>query len=133
MTTADALNAWLALEHEAVWLYPVIGARFPDLRSRATRSFEAHRDVRDALLSRLQRLGVDPVSTQLSYRLGQMKTDKLAGRTAQNIESRISAACLQLAGEAESRTRTYAIKHVKRAALAEQTWGAAPSAFPGLP
>lgn len=133
MTTAADLNAWLALEHEAVWLYPVIGARFPDLRTRATRSFEAHRDVRDALLSRLQRLGVDPVATELSYQLGPMKTEKQARSAAQRIESRISAACLQLAGEAESKTRSDAIKHLRKAALAEQTWGAAPSAFPGLP
>lgn len=133
MTTVDALNAWLALEHEAVWLYPVIGAQFFDLRPRATRSFEAHRDVRDALLSRLQRLGVDPVATKLSYELGPMKTEKQARSTAQRVESHICAACLRLAGEAEAKTRTSAIKHLKRAALAEQTWGAAPSAFPGLP
>lgn len=133
VSSVDDLNAWLALEHEAVWLYPVIGARFGDLRSRATRSFEAHRDTRDALLGRLQALGADPASTELSYRLGPLKSAKQARSAAQSIESRICAACLQLAGGSEAAVRTSAVKNLKKAALAEQTWGASPKAFPGLP
>ncbi|WP_456697326.1 DUF4439 domain-containing protein [Aeromicrobium sp. P5_D10] len=133
MSAADALNGWLAVEHEAVWLYPVIGARFADLRPRATRSFEMHRDTRDALLGRLQLLGVDPVSTELSYETGPLTNENQARKAAQAVEARICAACLQLAGEATSDLRTSAVKNLKKAALAEQTWGASPKAFPGLP
>lgn len=132
MTIAQDLNAWLALEHEAVWLYPIIGARFEGLLPRATRSFESHRNTRDALLGRLQNLSTDPVSTQLSY--GAAPTSKTqATSTAQNLEIRISAACLKLTGEARGSTRKNAIKNLTKAAVASQTWGAAPRAFPGLP
>lgn len=133
MSTAEDLNTWLALEHEAVWLYPVIGARFADLLPRATRSFEAHRDTRDALIGRLHDLGVDAVSTQLSYEPGLPTTDKQAKNAAQDLESRICAACLQLAGDSETTMRASAIKNLKKAALAELAWGATPQAFPGLP
>lgn len=132
MTIAEDLNAWLALEHEAVWLYPIIGARFDGLLARATRSFEAHRDTRDALLGRLHKLGADPVSTQLSY--GDAPTSKTqATSAAQDLESRIAAGCLKLTGEAKGGTRKNAIKNLSKAAVASQTWGAAPRAFPGLP
>ncbi|MCL8253410.1 ferritin-like domain-containing protein [Aeromicrobium fastidiosum] len=69
MTPTEALQAWLALEHEAVWLYPVVGARLDALRDRATTSFEAHRDVRDDLVVRLRTRGVEPVSASLGLSL----------------------------------------------------------------
>lgn len=132
MTIAEDLNTWLALEHEAVWLYPIIGARFEGLRPRATRSFESHRNTRDALLGRLQKISTEPVSTRLSY--GAAPTSRAhATSAAQDLESRIAAACLQLTGEAGGSTRSYAIKNLHRAATASQTWGAPPRAFPGLP
>lgn len=133
MTIADDFNAWLALEHEAVWLYPIIGARFADLRPRANRSFEAHRDTRDALLARLQQLGATPISTELAYDVGPLKTPAQARKVAQRLEANICAACLKLAGDATGRTKTYAIRNLRKAAVAELTWGAAPQAFPGLP
>ncbi|MFI5428112.1 DUF4439 domain-containing protein [Aeromicrobium sp. UC242_57] len=114
VSTGDDLNAWLALEHEAVWLYPVIGAPFDGLRARANQSFEAHRDTRDALLARLDRLGVEPVSTALSYRTHALKNVASARRAARDIESRISAACLQVAGRSDADTRTFAVKSSRR-------------------
>lgn len=133
MTTVDPLQAWLALEHEAVWLYPVIGARFDDLLDRATTSFEAHRDTRDGLLTRVRAAGAEPVGTRLAYDVGPLTTVAEAGTAAQALEASISAACLALAGEAEGDARTSAIRNLRRAALAELTWGAEPRAFPGLP
>ena len=134
MTTTEALQAWLAVEHEAVWLYPVLGARFDDLRGRATASFEAHRDTRDAVLARLRDLDAEPVSAQLTYDSGAVTTIDDARAAAQTVEATIGAACLALAGVAEQdETRTYAIRNLTRAALAELAWGAAPRAFPGLP
>jgi len=133
VTVTDALQAWLALEHEAVWFYPVVGARRSDLVDRATTSFTTHRDVRDSLLGRLRRLGVDPVMADLTYAVGPLATATDARKAARSLEARISAACLRLTGEAEDELRTYAVKGLTRAALAEQTWGAKPRAFPGLP
>jgi hypothetical protein len=133
MTTIGPLQAWLALEHEAVWLYPVIGARFDDLLDRATTSFEAHRDTRDGVLARVGRLGARPASTRLGYDTGPSTTVDEARAAAQAVEAGIAAACLILAGEAEDDARTYAIRHLTRASLAELSWGAPARAFPGLP
>lgn len=133
MTATARLNAWLALEHEAVWLYPLVGARFDDLLPRARASFEAHRDTRDGLLRRLAALKVEPVSTLLTYGTSLPRTPARAERAAQDVESRIAAVCLRLAGESQDQLRAHAMKNLTKAALAELTWGADLRAFPGLP
>jgi hypothetical protein len=133
MTPTEALQAWLALEHEAVWLYPVVGARLDGLRGRATTSFEAHRDVRDDLVVRLRGLGAEPVSAALGYAAAPLTSADEAGAAAQSLEARVSAAVLTLAGVAEADLREFAVGALRTSALAEQTWGAAPKAFPGLP
>lgn len=133
MTPADALQAWLALEHEAVWFYPVVGARLDGLRGRATTSFEAHRDTRDDLLARLRDLDIEPVVAALAYEVGPITTAAEARTVAQRIESQISAACLSLVGLVDGDTRTFAVAALTATAVAELTWGAEPKAFPGLP
>jgi hypothetical protein len=133
MTVVEALQGWLALEHEAVWFYPVAGARRDDLVDRARTSFTTHRATRDNLLVRLRGLGAVPVPAALTYDVGPLTTSDEARAAAQSLEQRIAAACLTLAGEAEDDAREHAVTHVTRAALAQQTWGAGPQAFPGLP
>jgi hypothetical protein len=133
MTSTEALQDWLALEHEAVWLYPVIGARFDALAARARTSYGQHTGVRDRLLSRLHELDVEPVPTALSYDVGRLRTRARAGEAARQVERDITAACLTLAGESTGELRTYATAGLRRAALAEITWGGPPKAFPGLP
>jgi hypothetical protein len=131
MTATDALQAWLALEHEAVWLYPVIGARHGEDRDRATASFEIHRITRDRLLARLREIGVEPVAPRLTY--GRPVTTRATARgRARSVENRVAAACLTLAGESDDGTRSFAVKELRRAALAALTWGGEPEAFPGL-
>ena len=133
MTPTEALQAWLALEHEAVWLLPVIGARFDGLLDVATTSYDAHRVVRDDLVGRLRQAGISPVPTRLSYVMGRLDTTTQARGAVRKVEVRISAACLALARVGEGDTRAYGLKGLTRAALAELTWGAKPHAFPGLP
>jgi hypothetical protein len=133
MTPTKALQAWLALEHQAVWLHPVLGARFDELRQRATVSFAAHRATRDAVIARLRALDAEPVRTRLAYDVGPLTTPDEARGAARTLEAEICAACLTLAGAVEDDTRAYAVTNLTRAALAELTWGAPPQAFPGLP
>lgn len=133
MTATEAMQSWLALEHEAVWLYPVIGARFDGLADRARESDEAHRDVRDRLMAGLRALDVEPVAAKLSYDIKGMRSSQRAQRAARQLEGSIAAACLALAGDStEDDGQTYAIKGLRRAARAELTWGGRPRAFPGL-
>jgi hypothetical protein len=133
MTSTEAMQDWLALEHEAVWLYPVIGARFGAVSGLARRSYAAHRNVRDQLLTRLHQMDVDPVPTALSYDVGPLRAKARARVAARRIERDIAAACLTLAGDSTGDLRTYATSALRRAALAEIAWGGHPDAFPGLP
>lgn len=133
MTVSETMQDWLALEHEAVWLYPVIGARFDDVADRARMSYGKHQGVRDRLLFRLHQMDLEPVPTRLSYDVGRLRTRKRALAAAQQLERDIAAVCLTLTGDSTGELRTYATAGVRRAALAEITWGGSPDPFPGLP
>ncbi|MCW2831164.1 MAG: hypothetical protein JWP31_1856 [Aeromicrobium sp.] len=132
-TSSQALQSWLALEHEAVWLYPVLGARFGDLADRAADSYAAHRAARDRLLAQLRAREVTAPSTLLSYDVGPLRTDDHARRAARRVERSIAAACLALVDTTTGDARATAIGALTAAARAELAWGARPSAFPGLP
>jgi hypothetical protein len=133
MTSTEAMQDWLALEHEAVWLYPVIGARFDAVADRARASYGKHLDMRDRLLARLHQMDVEPVPTKLSYDVSRLRTKAHAITAARRIEIDIAAVCLTLAGDSTGDLRTYATAGLRRAALAEIAWGGQPDAFPGLP
>ena len=133
MNSTDALQKWLALEHEAVWFFAQAGGRFEPLTEAARTAYGAHVGAREVLLGRLHRAGVEPVGTELAYAVGKLRTPAEARTFAQGLESRIAAACLALVGGFEGEDRQFATKALRRAALAELTWGGRASAFPGLP
>ncbi|MEA2168131.1 MAG: hypothetical protein QOF76_1431 [Solirubrobacteraceae bacterium] len=133
MTSNESLQKWLALEHEAVWFYAQVGGRFDALAGAARIAYAAHVGAREVLLARLHRAGVEPVGTQLAYGVGTLRTPADARKFARSLESRVAAACLTLVGVVEGQDREFATTALRRAALAQLTWGARPSAFPGLP
>lgn len=133
MSATTAMQNWLALEHEAIWLLPIAGARFDELNDLGHRTQDAHLIVRDDLLRRIHRLGADPVATALAYDVGPLESVAQAREAVRELESRIAAACLALVGEVSGDDRTFATKSLRRAALAELAWGGEPKAFPGLP
>jgi hypothetical protein len=133
VTPVDALQRWLALEHEAVWLYPVVGARVDRLTKAARRAYGAHVTVRDELTSQLERDGVRPVGTALAYDVGPLDERAAATEVARGLEQRIAAACLTLVGVADGDLRDLAMRGLRRAALEELRWGGAAQAFPGMP
>jgi len=132
MTSTEDIQDWLALEHEAVWLYPIIGARFNGLADRARASYDEHRGVRDRLLLRLHEMSVEPVSPALSYDVRRLRSKDRALAAAQEVERGIAAACLTLTGDSTGELQAYATAELRRAALAELAWGGPPDAFPGL-
>ncbi len=133
MNATTVMQNWLALEHEAIWLLPIAGARFDELNDLAHRTQDAHLATRDELLERIHRTGTDPVATALAYDVGPLKTIAAAREAVREVESRIAAACLALVGAVSGDDRTFATKSLRRAALAELAWGGEPQAFPGLP
>jgi hypothetical protein len=132
MARVDDLQRWLALEHEAVWLYGVIGARVRGLRNQAGVSYDAHRAVRDRLLQAIADRGGRPVGTALTYGNERIDTRRVARHAASDVETRIAAACLTAFGPADTSGRRLAMAGLRRSALAALDWGADPRAFPGL-
>ena len=132
MTRLDDLQAWLALEHEAVWLYGMIGARVDGLGRPARTSYDAHRAVRDRLLSLVDSAEGDPVGQALTYGDERVDSAKGARAAASDVEERIAAACVTLFGHSGRNDRRFAMSGLRRAALAALDWGAPVRAFPGL-
>ncbi len=132
MTRLDDLQAWLALEHEAVWLYGMIGARVDRLSRPARISFDAHRVVRDRLLELVDGAEGNPVGPALTSGDDRVDSAKDARAAASNVEERIAAACVTLFGSSGRDGRRYAMSGLRRAALAALDWGAPVRAFPGL-
>lgn len=132
MTRLDDLQAWLALEHEAVWLYGMIGARVDRLARPARVSYDAHRMVRDRLLRLVDGAEGDPVGPALTYGDDRVDSAKEARAAASNVEERIAAACVTLFGNSARDERRFAMSGLRRAALAALDWGAPVRAFPGL-
>src|SRR5690242_3576311 len=125
----EDLQRWLSIEHEAVWLYGLIGGRFEDDRDVAEASWEHHRDARDHLNATIRAAGEVPVGPALTYgdRAG---TAREAKRAARDVERRVSETCVAIAADAEH--RRLALTSLRRSARASIRWGARPQAFPGL-
>ena len=132
MTRLDDLQAWLALENEAIWLYGMIGARVGNLAEAARTSYDAHRVVRDRLRVQVDEAGGQPVGPALTYGDKRVDSARDARAAAGNVEERIAAACVTLFGTAGGDGRRFAMSGLRRAALAGLDWGAPVRAFPGL-
>ena len=133
MSRLDDLQAWLALEHEAVWLYGVIGARVGGLAESARTSLDDHRTTRDRLRAIVAAANARPVGPALGYGDGRIDTRRQSRAAARDVEERIAAACVTLVGAVQDDDdRRLAMSGLRGAALAALDWGAPVRAFPGL-
>jgi len=132
VTRLDDLQSWLALEHEAVWLYGLIGARVDGVAPSAQTSYDAHRLARDRLLALVDEAGGEPVGPALTYGDSRVDSSREARAAASSIEERVAAACVTVFGGADADGRRFAMSGLRRAALAALRWGAPVRAFPGL-
>jgi hypothetical protein len=126
----ESWQAWLAVEHQAVWLYGLIGGRVDDLTDAARAAWNRHRDTRDRLAGQIRAMGAEPDGPQLSYPEAVDSTAD-ARRAAQAIEAKVEIAALACISDTSHRPDVIAA--LRAAARAEAEWGAAPTAFPGLP
>lgn len=125
-------GAWLALEHEAVWLYPVIGARHEPLRDLAEDALAEHRERRDRLMQVFSDAELEPPAPQLSYDVGELDGIDDARAAARSLESRVCAALARLVGHVEGEQRTAVIRALRESAIDILAWGGSPEPFPGL-
>jgi hypothetical protein len=126
----ESWQAWLAVEHEAVWLYGLIGGRLDNLTDAARRSWNSHRDARDRLITIVRDAGGDPDGPHLSYQAGPIESTADARRAVQTVESKVAVAAMSCIADPEHRPDVVAA--VRAAARTAADWGAPPKAFPGL-
>lgn len=126
----ESWQAWLAVEHEAVWLYGLIGGRIDDLQDAARAAWNRHRDTRDRLTAVIGAAGAEPDGPQLSYRQAAFESEADARRAAQTIEAKVEIVAVACIDDAAHRREVVAA--LRAAARAASEWGAKPTAFPGL-
>lgn len=129
---AQAWSDWLALELEAVWLYPVIGARHEALRRAAAAAFDAHVERRDELVAVFSDASTEPPGPQVSYDVGPLTSPDEASEVARSVEARICAAIVRVVGLVEGDLRSAVVDALRETALRALSWGAEPEPFPGL-
>lgn len=127
----DVWQTWLSIEHEAVWLYGVIGGRVSDLSDDARLAWNRHRDSRDRIASLLRASGAEPVGPQLGYPTKPINDEDAGRAAAQEIEARVATAALTCV--TDNSLRSEVVAALRAAAHSAAEWGARPSAFPGLP
>ncbi len=123
------LIGWLELEREATWFYPFVQARVPEVDDLARASAAAHVATRDRLLARI---ADDTTVARPSYDVGPLDSADDARAAAQSLEQRIQAACVAVVRASLTQDRSFAIRGVRGAAVAEMRWGGTARAFPGL-
>ncbi|TDU03914.1 uncharacterized protein DUF4439 [Streptomyces sp. 846.5] len=130
-----ALQAALAAEDAAVYAYGVIGAQLGgDRRSRATASYQVHRDRRGALQQRIGATGATPVAAAPAYRLPAPVSDAASAvRLAGLVEDRICAVYANAVQATSGPLRATMAAALRQAALDTLAWRGTGSAFPGLP
>lgn len=126
----ESWQAWLAVEHEAVWLYGLIGGRLDDLSDEARAAWNRHRDARDWLTAQIRSAGEEPDGPHLSYPEAAVDSIADARRSAQTIEATVQTAAVACIGDAARRSEIVAA--LRASARSAATWGAKPTAFPGL-
>ncbi len=132
MSELSLTQNWLALEHEAIWVYALVGARHRDLEDAARRQESAHRATRDRLSAVVTALGGSPVATQATYDVDDPADADAARALARDVESRICATCVQLVAVTQDDARDRAVRGLRTAALVQVRWAGAPEPFPGL-
>lgn len=76
----SALQAALAADHAAVWVYGLLIARMPaDLQPALGAALAAHRATRDATERTLSDADIDPVPAEPAYQLPEALNDRAAG------------------------------------------------------
>lgn len=137
MSTLDALQATLAAEHAAVWLYGVLGAQTsasqePALHAELSRAYGLHRSQRDELTRVLRDLGEEPVAAAASYETpAPLRTPQHRSDAGIEVERRCAATYAALVANTVDQQRAWALAALLEAAVRRVRLGGAPEVFPG--
>lgn len=138
MTPLQALQATVAGEHAAVYLYGVMGGQVSRSQESALaelidQSYQTHRTRRDRLSVLISDRHAVPVASAVAYRLPSALTTARQLRTAaRQVESRCLTLYGQLVANSTGPVRAWAITALDAGAVAGLDYGTAPATFPGM-
>jgi hypothetical protein len=138
MTPIEALQATLAAEHAAVYLYGVVGGRVSistqaQLWQAVRDTYTLHRGRRDQLMAMVRAAGADPVAAEVSYELPNAATTTAQlERVALTVEERCAAVYADMVGSTSGANRQWALDALQDAAVRLLGFGGEPEPFPGI-
>jgi len=138
MKPLEALQAALAGEHAAVYVYAVIGGRVSlssesALANQVRTAYTLHRGRRDQLIAMVRAVDEEPVASEVSYQLPNLaSTPHLLRAAALELEDRCVAVYADLVGSTSGANRQWAIDALNDAAVRELGFGGSPESFPGI-
>jgi hypothetical protein len=137
MTTLEALQATLAAEHAAVFVYGALGGRTsrsaaPELFAGVSSAYAAHRSRRDQLTAEIVDGGDSPVAAEAAYELPHpLLTPDQVNRAALDVERACATTYTYLVANTAADRRRWAIEALNEAAVRELTFRGTPETFPG--
>ena len=137
MTSTDALQDALAAEHAAVYVFGVLGAQTSEfeqstLFDNLLTTYEQHRSARDALVARIQELGVRPVAAAPAYELPNgVSTPAQVVRAALLTERRVTQTYGTLVAQTVGDDRSRAVDALGESAVRQLRFRGRPEDFPG--
>jgi len=139
MAPVEALQATLAAEHAAVYVYGVLGGRVsatkaPEVATRLREAYQAHRGRRDQLRAVVADLGEEPEPPAPAYRVdarGRGTRDLTA--VAAGTEERCAEVYAQLVANSTGYHRAWAVEALVDSAVRQLDFGPGHDPFPGLP
>ncbi|HET6626129.1 MAG TPA: ferritin-like domain-containing protein [Nocardioidaceae bacterium] len=138
MKPVEALQAALAGEHAALYVYGVVGGRVsvsaqPTLWSRVRSAYTTHRGRRDQLISMIRAAGARPVAAEISYELpNAARTVAELTAASLDLELRCTAVYADVVGSTAGANRQWALEAINDAAVRQLGFGGEPEAFPGV-
>lgn len=138
MNALQALQATLAGEHAALYVYGALGGRTsqsasPALFAALRQGYDVHRAQRDQIARNLRDLGSDPVAAAVSYEVsGPLGTAGQVRRAAIALEGRCAASYTSLVSQSAGEQRRRALTALVDCAVRQLALGAEPEAFPGI-
>ena len=139
MTPPQALQATLAAEHAAVYVYAVVGGRLsasadPTASRLIDDAYEVHRVRRDQLRGMIAASGHTPVPPAPAYRVGvQSRAPGPLLGVARATEERCAVVYAQLVATSTGTRRRWAVEALTDSGVRVLGFGGSPSAYPGLP
>jgi hypothetical protein len=134
--STEALQATLAAEHAAVWVYGVLGGQTsrseaPGLYDDVLTAYRLHRGRRDLLTGLIARSGAEPVAAEVGYELGPVGSPARVMAAALGVEQRCAVTYADLVARTTGRRRAWAIRALTDAAVRQLRFRGSPETFPG--